>query len=120
MPGKSFSVPLWGKAVSIVVGEPFQFDMTKLRNEAVEAIENGNIDFGADCFKKLELSADSDSLSMEEKGVLLKAKLDKIEEVGDCFTRRLYSEMARTIQGKLNLLVLEAHKCVGGRERRLP
>ena len=41
-------IPLWGKNVSVVVGEPFSFDMGKLRREARAAIANNTTSFGAD------------------------------------------------------------------------
>lgn len=97
--------------MSIVVGEPFQFDMTKLREDTAEAIQNGDANFGADSLQEIKIKVEDPNLSEEERALLLKEKKEKVEAVGDEFTRRLYSEMASRVQEKLVPLVLKAQEC---------
>lgn len=117
--GKRPIIPLWGKRVSIVVGEPFQLNITELRKEAQKAVENGDLNFGKDCFLpslKIESGkSEEEEESEEEKKEKERLKLEKIEGVGDEVTRRLYSEIMSRIQDNLEPLVLRAHKCVDER-----
>lgn len=128
--GRRVLFPLWGKSVSIVVGEPFEFDMVALRREAEEAVANGDPEFGKDTLQPLGGDEEAGGNGAEggeggvggegveggvnavvKEGAMTREEREaKVLGVGDEATRRLYSEMTDRIRIKLQACLLEAHR----------
>eukprot|EP00897_Mesotaenium_endlicherianum_P010947 jgi/Mesen1/9881/ME000070S09162 len=120
--GRRALVPLWFKNISLVVGEPIQFDIPALRKKAEEAVSSGCTQFGADALiqpseevEKLEEPVYVEDGPKQDKSVLSKA--EAIALAGDEATRRLYSEITRQLKDTLESLTFEAHKLCNERTR---
>lgn len=117
--GKRSILPLWGNKLSIVVGEPMQFNIEALREEAEKAVQNGDKIFGKDALEPLEEET-SDGTEVNalvaQGGASIKEREEKIAGVGDEVTRRLYSEITSRMRTNLEALVFKAHSL--NKERR--
>ena len=69
-------IPLWGKNVSAVVGEPFSFDMGRLRREAFEAAQHNSSSFGVDA-----LTNSPDALREKLRQLQKEAGVSTVESV---------------------------------------